>query len=145
MNKESTKWLIIGLSGVVTMVILLSIIGFSLTRYLAETEKISGQEQWQAEIKHQETTQQELEATGIEAIYDVVSPHGDSRERIYEQHDFTAINAHLTTQFQAISTPMEAYYYSGLIANIADPKHSDNPEDMLKTLDQWVETTPDSR
>ncbi len=159
MDKDSVKWLVAGCAGALFCMSLLGVGSVLLFRYgmeeLANLEDYAdegdpsyGPDVWKEKAaEHLEEAaekQAALEATGLAERYTTIYVQDETRNHLYYDQDFPAVEARLTAQFAEASTPLAKFRYSQHIRSLGNFGYGDDPEALWAILDAWVEHSPES-
>ena len=147
MKSKTVIWIFVSLlsvllvAGSITYILLQK---FIESESIEVTQKISGQTDWEAQKSKSENKKQEIQLLGLTDIYETVSVHDDTRQRLYEDQDFDLVTQRLQAQYSSIDTPLDGTYYSGHITQIGGFEYDESPEEHLSILNRWVRTSPDA-
>lgn len=155
MDSTSLKWLIAGLAGAMMTLCLLGAGAYMAVRFLqaelagfSNADPIYGPDQWhenEAEHLAEEAEEDaELAASGLLDRYTIVDIHGDTRQLLYGQRDFAAVEESLAAQFENADTPLDKHRYSQQIRYLGEFHYGEDPEERWNTLTEWVDSRPDA-
>lgn len=145
MDRESLKWLLIGLGGAAMTFLLMAGAGlyfYSLAdRFIYEGPTQSGMEKRaEAEAEYFE----KLEEYGLQDRYTIVTSEGEWRELLYEQGDFEAVDDYLEKLFNSDDEQESSFEYSSLCNGLGSFPYGSDPDRMRAVLDRWLEARPHS-
>ena len=146
MNRDSLKWLLIGLGGAAMTFLLMAGAGlyfYSLAdRFIYEGPTQSGMEKrTEAEAEYFE----KLEEYGLQDRYTIVTSEGEWRDVLYEQGDFEAVDDYLEKLFNSDDEQESSFEYSSLCNGLGSFPYGSDPDRMRAVLDRWLQARPHSR
>ena len=160
MNRESLKWLLIGLGSAAAALTLIVGGGFSYFQFLqpeewpeellgdsanrrAEPEPPtkSGMDYW---MENEARYLQEVEDYGLRDRYTVKTPEGEWREVLYQQGDFLAVEAHLKEKLAVAGEELGRNDYGAVVGGLGSIRYGDDFGAMRVTLNSWIDQRPGS-
>lgn len=162
MKDSQVKFLIAGLAGATAVLGILAFAAVLGGPYLIQSLFVDGRffrvhdrrdgpevaDLWAGYQARYQEQQRELDAAiaarKLDNLYQTVPLHDDTRSKLYIEQDFDAVEARLVAQLGACETPLESQRYSQHVERLCGLSPAEHPIDMLRVLDAWVETRPDS-
>lgn len=155
MDRDSIKWLVAGLAGALLTMALF--IGGGLTIYFNLQDRIAVNAV-QAQSEEQESEAKEeaerakaaaesaalAERLGLNNLYTPVYLISSTRYKLYYQKDFKQVEQELAAALANTGTPFDRYRYSTMIESIGQAYDSETLADLLKTVDEWAQASPES-
>lgn len=151
MNRESVKWLLIGLAGLVLVMMTVGIGAWLI---------YSGVSEWNDSLasgspveKHLGTDiRSQKEAEYFEALeaepwldrYALTSAEGEWYGVLYSDEDFARLEAHLGERLSSLEDGWDIREYSNMCTGLGSIRYGENSDLLEATLERWRTSSPES-
>ncbi|MFP6584478.1 MAG: DUF4034 domain-containing protein [Candidatus Hydrogenedentota bacterium] len=112
--------------------------------YAESDEAVFGPDEWAGQCTEWDDRENLTDVHGLSERYETVYLYDDTRELLFRDRDFEALEARLRDEFDAADTYLKKYRYSRHIGYIGGFYCRDDGESNIQVLNDWVDAKPDS-